>query len=73
MLVVLFYMMFRCFFRVLGGKQMMSMREMGVMARRFVVIRLMKLRRFPVMSGGVLVMFGRLLMMLRTFMFGHLR
>jgi hypothetical protein len=58
-------------FRVLGGNEMMAVRKMGVMFCFFVGTSLMVFGCLPMMTGSVFVMFGRLLVMLRTFMFGH--
>jgi hypothetical protein len=58
-------------FRVLDGNEMMSVRKMGVMPCFFVGTSLMVFGCLPMMTGSVFVMFGRLLMMLRTFVFGH--
>jgi len=52
---------------------MVSVGKMSVMPRFFVVTSLMLLRCLPMMTGSVLVMFGGLLVMLRTLVFGHFR
>ena len=65
-LVVLFRLVLGRFFRVLGGKQMVAVCKMGVMPCRFVGTSLMVLRGLPMMTGGVLVVLGRFLVMLRT-------
>jgi len=70
-LVVLFRVVLCRFFSMLRGKEMVAMRKLGMMARFFVGTSLMVFRCFPMMPGSVLVMFGRLLVMLRTLMFGH--
>jgi hypothetical protein len=52
---------------------MVSMRKMSMMAGCLVVTSLMVLGSLPMMSSGVFMVFGRLLVMLRTFMPGHFR
>jgi len=72
-LIVLFRLVLCRFFRVLGGYQMVAVCKMSVMPCRLVGTRLMVLRCLLMMAGSVLVMFGRLLMMLCTLVFGHFR
>jgi hypothetical protein len=60
------------FFRVLGGKEMVAVRKMGLMRCFFDGASLVMFRCLQMMTGSVLVMFGRLLVMLRTLVFGHL-
>jgi len=61
------------FFRVLSGWQMVSVRKMSVMPCLFVRTSLVVFRCLLMMTGSVVVMFGRLLVMLRTLVFGHFR
>lgn len=56
---------------VFGGEQMVSVRQMSMMPCRFVGTSLMMLRRLPMMSGGVFVVFGGFLVMLRAFVLCH--
>jgi len=70
LVVVLGLVLCRCF-SVFLGERMVSVGEMSMVTCRFVGASLMVLRRFPMMSCGVLVMFGSFLMMLRAFMVGH--
>jgi len=70
-LVVLFRVMLCRFFSMLRGKEMVAMRKMGVMPCFFVGTGLMVFRCLLMMTGSVLEMFGRLLVMLRTLVFGH--
>ena len=71
MFVVLLRLMPCRSFRVLGGDEMVAVRKMGVVPRFFVGTGLMVFRCLPMMTGSVVVMFGRLLVMLRTLVFGH--
>src|SRR5262249_49716661 len=71
MLVVLFRLMLCRLLSVLRGKRMVSLRKASVTACRFIGSRLMMLSCLPMMSRGVLVVFGRLLVMHRTLVFGH--
>jgi hypothetical protein len=63
-------MLCRCF-SMFGSKQMMSMRQVSVVAGRFVVTSLMLRRCLLMVAGGVFVVFGGLLMMLRALMHSH--
>jgi len=56
---------------VMGGVGGMAVRRMGVVRRFLVAVRLVVLGRFAMMLGGVLVMFGRGVVMLDDFVFGH--
>jgi hypothetical protein len=57
--------------RMLGGVQMMAMRQMGVMRRLLVVGRAVVLRGLAVMVGGRLVMHGGLVVMLGELLCVH--
>jgi hypothetical protein len=72
-LVVLFRLVLRRFFRVLGGNKMVPVCKMGVMPCRLVSTRLMVLCGLLVMTRSVLVVFCRFLVMLRTLVFCHFR
>jgi hypothetical protein len=50
---------------------MMSVCQMSMMTGHFVGASLMLLRSLPMVSGGVLVMFGGFFVMLRAFVLGH--
>lgn len=65
-------MVFGGFFRMLGCIQMVSMGYVSVMSRRFVLALFVMPGRFLVMMRRPFVMFGSLLMVLRTFMFRHM-
>jgi hypothetical protein len=70
-LVVVFGLVLCRCFSVFRSERMVSVSEMSVMTCRFMGPGLMVLRRLPMMSCGVLVMFSSFLMMLRAFMVGH--
>jgi hypothetical protein len=72
MLVVLFSLVLSCFVSAFGGSQMMSVSQMSMMTGHFVGTSLMLLRSLPMVTGGVLVMFGGSFVMLRAFVLGHL-
>lgn len=71
-LVVLVAVMLGCFLRSLDGTHMMSVCQMSMMAGRFVGAGLVMLGSLPMMSGSVLVVFGRFLVMLCAFVLSHL-
>ena len=63
--------MLACFLSVIRGVQMVTVRNVGVMAGLFGITGFVMLGRFTMMVGGKFVMFGCALVMLRAFMFCH--
>ncbi len=57
---------------MMSRKQVVAVRNMGVMRCCFVVAGLMMLGRLLVMPGGMAVVFSRHFVMLRTFVFSHI-
>ena len=58
--------MFRRFFRVVRGMQVMPMRDVGMVAGFFMVAGTVVLGRLPVMMGCTLVVFRSLRVMFRA-------
>jgi hypothetical protein len=70
-LVVFFSLMLCRCFSVFGGEQMVSVCQVSMMACRFMGASLVVLRRLPMMSGRVFVVFSGFVVMLRAFMLRH--
>jgi hypothetical protein len=56
---------------MMGGMRRMAVRGMRVVAGLLVVVGLVVRRRFTMMLGGTLVMFGRGVVVLDDLVFGH--
>jgi hypothetical protein len=59
------------FLSMIGGVQMVPVRNVGVMSGLFGVTGIVMFGRFTMMTRGKFVMLGRALVMLRAFMFSH--
>jgi hypothetical protein len=59
------------FLSMIGGVQMVPVRNVGVMSGLFGITGIVMFGRFTMMTRGKFVMLGRALMMLRAFMFSH--
>jgi len=64
-------MMLASFLSMIRGVQMVTVRNVGVMAGLFGITGFVMLGRFTMMVRGKFVMFGCALVMLRAFMFRH--